>query len=210
MFKKTIIQIIIICLVTFNLLIACKEKNKENKIILFGDSLMSGYGLDKEHHLSTILEKNLTKAGYKVKIINQSVSGDTSSEGLNRINQTLAEENINIIVLCLGANDMLRKINPSKTEKNLEKIINLIHDKEIKIIMAGMISPITNGFSYKKKFDPIYKNLSNKYKLSFIPFLLEGIALKPEFNLEDGMHPNAKGIKIISKNIEKKIIRMIN
>ena len=170
---------------------------------------MSGHGLDKEYHLSNVLEKNLINKGYKTVVINESVSGDTSTEGLNRTDQILKEENIDIIVLCLGANDMLTGINPSEIEKNLEKIINLILDKEIKIILAGMIATTTHGFSYKKKFDPIYKKLSNKYKLNFIPFLLDGIALKPEFNLEDGMHPNKKGVKIIAGNLEKKIIKII-
>ena len=104
MFKKCIIKIIILCLVAF-------EVNAENKVVLFGDSLMAGYGLNKEDHLSTVLQKNLNNNGLDVRIINASVSGDTTAGGLNRINWTLSEKNIDILVLGLGANDMLSLIH---------------------------------------------------------------------------------------------------
>ena len=182
----------------------------ENKIVLFGDSLMAGYGLQAEHHLSRVLENSLTSQGFTVKVVNASVSGDTSAGGLNRINWTLSEEDIDILILGLGANDMLRGIHPKETEKNLNKMIKLSLDKKINVILAGMIAPNSYGRNYKKKFDKLYKSLSDKYNLSFIPFLLEGVALKPEFNLQDGMHPNEKGVKIISKTIEKKIIKLLN
>jgi acyl-CoA thioesterase-1 len=203
MFKKCIIKIIILCLVAFGV-------NAENKIVLFGDSLMAGYGLNKEDHLSTVLQKNLSNNGLDVRIINASVSGDTTAGGLNRINWTLSEKNIDILVLGLGANDMLRGIKPKETKENLEKIIKIIIDKNIKIILAGMIAPESHGKEYRDEFNIIYSNLSDKYSLTFLPFLLEGVALKPELNLEDGMHPNPKGVQIISKNIEKKITSLIN
>jgi acyl-CoA thioesterase-1 len=205
MFKKCIIKIIILCLVAFG-------ANAENKVVLFGDSLMAGYGLNKEDHLSTVLQKNLNNNGLDVKVVNASVSGDTTAGGLNRINWTLSEseKNIDILVLGLGANDMLRGIKPKETKENLEKIIKIIIDKNIKIILAGMIAPESHGKEYRDEFNIIYSNLSDKYSLTFLPFLLEGVALKPELNLEDGMHPNPKGIQIISKNIEKKITSLIN
>ncbi len=203
MFKKCIIKIIILCLVAFGV-------NAENKVVLFGDSLMAGYGLNKEDHLSTVLQRNLNNNGLNVRIINASVSGDTTAGGLNRINWTLSEKNIDILVLGLGANDMLRGIKPKETKENLEKIIKIIIDKNIKIILAGMIAPESHGKEYRDKFNKIYFDLSDKYSLTFLPFLLEGVALKPELNLEDGMHPNPKGVQIISKNIEKKITSLIN
>ena len=171
---------------------------------------MAGYGLNKEDHLSTVLEKNLNNNGLDVRIINASVSGDTTAGGLNRINWTLSEKNIDILVLGLGANDMLRGIKPNETKENLEKIIKIIIGKNIKIILAGMIAPESHGKEYIDEFNIIYSNLSDKYSLTFLPFLLEGVALKPELNLEDGMHPNPKGVQIISKNIEKKITSLIN
>jgi len=182
----------------------------ENKIVLYGDSLMAGYGLDQKHHLATILEKNLNLKGMDVKVINASVSGDTSAGGLNRINWILSEQKFDLFILGLGANDMLRGISPEETEKNLEKIIENVLDKNITLILAGMIAPTTHGAEYKNKFDIIYKNLSTKYNLKLVPFLLEGVALNPDLNLDDGMHPNEKGVVIVSKNLEKKILEAIN
>ena len=171
---------------------------------------MAGHGLSKKYHLSSILENNLINKGHKVKVVNASVSGDTSAGGLNRINWTLSEKDIDFLILGLGANDMLRGIQPKETKNNLDKIIKLTLNKNIKIILAGMIAPNSYGQNYKKKFDELYKSLSDKYNLSFIPFLLEGVALNPDLNLEDGMHPNQEGVKIISNTIEEKIIALLN
>ena len=189
----------------------CSDNNKiaVKKILLFGDSLMSGYSLSEEHHLSIVLEKNLKSEGYDIEVINGSVSGDTSLDGLDRIEEALSEYNVDLIILGLGANDMLRKINPQQTEQNLEKIIKIIQDKKINILLAGMVASLSNGLDYKKKFDEIFPNLAKKYKLPLIPFLLDEVALKPELNLSDGMHPNDKGILVISKTVKKSILNLI-
>ena len=203
MIKKLIIKIIV-------LLIPAFVAKADYKVVLFGDSLMAGYGLDKKYHLSNVLEKNLNKKGIKVNVINASVSGDTSAGGLNRIDWTISEKNIDIILLGLGANDMLRGISPNETEKNLEEIIIKILNKKIQIVIAGMIAPDSHGDDYKNEFDKIFKRLSIKYELDFIPFLLDGVALNPDLNLDDGMHPNEKGVIVISKNIEKKLLNILN
>ena len=168
---------------------------------------MAGYGLSNEHHLSTVLQENLKLKGHNIEVINGSVSGSTSSGGLNRVDWTLSEPNIDLIVLSLGANDMLRGIKPSETKSNLEKIIKIAHNKNIKVILAGMIAPSSYGVKYKNNFDKIFPDLSIKYKLEFIPFLLKGVAMRPEFNLSDGMHPNKKGTIIISKTLEEIILK---
>ena len=103
------------------------------KVILFGDSLMAGYGLPKDQHLSVVLEKNLKKDGLNIKVINGSISGSTSSGGLNRVEWSLSEPGIDLIILGLGANDMLRGINPVETESNLEKIIIITKKKKLKL-----------------------------------------------------------------------------
>ena len=203
MVKKCIITMLLICLVPVNLF-------AENKIVLYGDSLMAGYGLTQKHHLATVLENNLISKGLNVKVTNASVSGDTSAGGLNRLNWILSEEEFDLFILGLGANDMLRGISPEETEKNLEKIIQKVSEKNIDLILAGMIAPKTYGDDYKNKFDIIYKNLSTKYNLKLVPFLLKDVALNPDLNLADGMHPNEKGVIIVSKNLEKKILEIFN
>ena len=180
------------------------------KIVLFGDSLMSGYGLEKKFHLSTILEKSLKEKGFDVNVINASVSGDTTSGGLNRLNWLLEQKDIDILILCLGANDMLRGIKPSLIKKNLNKILEILQEKNITVLLAGMLSQETLGEDYKNKFDKIYPELAKKFQVSFLPFLLDGVALNAELNLNDGKHPNHKGIKIISKNLEKKLTNLLH
>ena len=168
---------------------------------------MAGYGLSKEYHLSTVLHESLKLKGHNIKVINGSVSGSTSSGGLNRAEWTLSEPHIDLMVLSLGANDMLRGITPSETKNNLEEIIKIAKNKNIKIIIAGMIAPTSYGSTYKESFDKIFLDLSMKYNLQLIPFLLEGVAQKPEFNLSDGMHPNDQGTIIIGNTLKKAILK---
>ena len=191
------------------ILISCSETNKLeniNNVLLFGDSLMSGYGLKENQTLSIILENDLKDAGYNIKVINGSVSGDTSEDGLDRIEEYTSGGDIDLIVLGLGANDMLRRINPDQIESNLRKIIEIIKTKNIKIILAGMKASPTNGLAYKKKFDDIFPKLAEEYNLTLIPFLLKKVALNPKLNQSDGIHPNFEGAKVISETIKESII----
>ena len=204
---KKLLGIVILGLTSI-LLISCSEKKSQTKIekvLLFGDSLMSGYGLPEENHLSVILEKSLKSEGYEIQVFNGSVSGDTSLDGLDRIEDELLDESYDLIIIGLGANDMLRRINPNQTKKNLNEIINIILDNNIQVILAGMVASPTNGLSYKKKFDKIYPDLSKKFELELIPFLLNGVALNPNFNQDDGLHPNEKGVLIIAETIKRSI-----
>ena len=168
------------------------------KVILFGDSLMAGYGLTQNHHLDKVLQKKFE--GQNIIFINASVSGDTSRGGLDRLDWSISDKP-DLIFLCLGANDMLRGINPGVTRDNLEMIIKKIKDKNIKIILAGMIAQESYGVSFTKQFNSIYPELSKKYKITLYPFLLEGVALKPKMNLPDGKHPNIMGVQEIANRI---------
>ena len=208
---KKLLGIVILSLTSI-LLISCGEKKSQiklEKVLLFGDSLMSGYGLPEKDHLSVILEKSLKSEGYEIQVFNGSVSGDTSLDGLDRIKDELLNESYDLIIIGLGANDMLRRINPNQTKQNLDKIINIILDNNIKVILAGMVASPKNGLSYKKKFDKIYPDLSKKFELELIPFLLKGVALNPDFNQDDGLHPNEKGVLIIAETIKRSITNFL-
>ena len=138
---KKLLGIIILSLISI-LSISCSEKKSQikiEKVLLFGDSLMSGYGLNKENHLSVVLEKSLKSEGYEIQVFNGSVSGDTSLDGLDRIEDELFDESYDLIIIGLGANDMLRRIDPDQTKQNLNEIINIILDNNIKVILAGMV-----------------------------------------------------------------------
>jgi len=202
MFKTLLIKIIILCLL-------CIKASALEKIVLFGDSLMAGYGLPAEQHLSVVLQNQLQAKGYKIQVINGSVSGSTSAGGLNRMEWTLQEPGIDLVILGLGANDMLRGISPDATKANLEQMIQMTLSKKIPIILAGMLAPSSHGLDYKKQFDAIYPSLAKQYNLQLIPFLLEGVAMQPQYNQSDGIHPNAEGTKLVSDTIEKKILMLL-
>ena len=209
MFKKNF-SIVLVFILAAVIVVGCSEKKSQikiEKVLLFGDSLMSGYGLPEDDHLSVVLEKSLKSDGNEIQIFNGSISGDTSSDGLDRIEDELSDASYDLIIIGLGANDMLRRINPDQTKQNLEDIINIIISNNIEIIVAGMVASPTNGLSYKKKFDKIYPDLSKKFELELIPFLLKGVALNPSLNQADGIHPNEKGVLIISETLKDSILK---
>ena len=177
---------------------------QDYKIILFGDSLMAGYGLDSVDHLNLYLEKDLQALNIQSIVTNASVSGDTTSGGLNRLNWSL-QDDYDLFVLGLGANDMLRGIAPEVTKANLSKIIETVLNKNIKILLTGMQAPNSYGSEYQQSFNDVYPTLAEEFQISLYPFLLEGVALIPELNQSDGKHPNKEGTQIISKNLANKI-----
>ncbi|MEY3192118.1 MAG: hypothetical protein RL305_717 [Pseudomonadota bacterium] len=157
---------------------------------------MAGYGLTKPDHLSEALKFELKNLNIESEIINGSVSGDTTKGGLNRI-------------LGLGANDMLRGIDPNEIKGNLNQIILKIKAKNIPIILAGFIAPESYGKNYKEKFDNIYPSLAKEHNLILMPFLLQDVALNPKLNLEDGKHPNRDGVKVIAKNLTPYLVNQL-
>ena len=179
------------------------------KIILFGDSLMAGYGLDQSSHLDRLLERDLLDQGIVSQITNASVSGDTSSGGLNRLSWSL-QDDYDLFILGLGANDMLRGISPNTTKANLKEIIKIVQKKNISILLTGMQAPSSYGQDYQSSFNSIYPQLAKEYEIFLYPFLLEGVALEPNLNQSDGKHPNEQGIALISKKIAEKIKNILN
>ena len=178
------------------------------KIMLYGDSLMAGYGLSQKENLSSELTRSFKEHEPIVKFINASISGNTSKNGLSRVEWSLGDHP-SIVILCLGANDMLRGLDPSLTRNNLDLIINKFTNNNSVVVLAGMKSPESMGEKYQLEFDSIYPELANKYDLILMPFLLEGIALKKEMLLADYKHPNANGIKVMASNLRPYILGAI-
>jgi len=178
------------------------------KIMLYGDSLMAGYGLPQNKNLASVLSTKYKDSESPFIFINASISGNTSKNGLSRVDWSIGD-NPNIVILCLGANDMLRGIDPTLTKNNLDLIISKFVNNNSIVILAGMQSPESMGLEYQAEFDGIYPELSNKYNLIFMPFLLEGVALEKEMLQADFKHPNAQGIKVIAKNLEPYIFQAI-
>ncbi|MCS5591730.1 MAG: arylesterase [Gammaproteobacteria bacterium] len=170
------------------------------KIMLFGDSLMAGYGLTQSEKLASTLKNKFTEDGAAIRIINASVSGNTSNNGLARIDWSLGD-NPDVVVLCLGANDMLRGIDPQLTKDNLNTMIVKIKENGATLVFAGMRSPESMGEDYQKQFDQLYFELAAQHGLIFMPFLLEGVALETKYLQRDLKHPNALGIKVIANNL---------
>ena len=179
------------------------------KIMLYGDSLMAGYGLPQKDNLSSELSREIKSNDSTISFINASISGNTSKNGLSRVDWSLGD-NPNIVILCLGANDMLRGLDPSLTKNNLDSIIIKFINNNAIIILAGMQSPESMGPKYKKEFDAIYPDLSEQYNLIFMPFLLEGVALEKELLQADFKHPNAKGIRVMADNLNPYILQAID
>ena len=179
------------------------------KVMLYGDSLMAGYGLPQNENLASELTRNFKESNPSLTFINASISGNTSKNGLARVDWSLGDKP-NIVILCLGANDMLRGIDPALTYNNLDVIITKFKKNNAIVILAGMLSPESMGPDYQSAFDSIYPELSEKHSLIFMPFLLDGVALEKELLLADYKHPNAKGVKVIATNLNPYIIEAIS
>lgn len=179
------------------------------KILAFGDSLTAGFGLTEKESYPYLLQQKLNADGYNYEVVNAGVSGDTSLGGLERADWALSQENAQILVLELGANDMLRGIPVEKMKKNLDEIIRKAKAKNLKVLLCGMLAPPSMGQEYSQDFTMAFPDLASAHKVEFVPFLLENVALKKELNQADGIHPNAEGEKIMTDNIYKALKPML-
>jgi len=170
-------------------------------ILVFGDSLSAAYGIDKDHGWVNLLQKEITQNHLDYKIINASISGETTAGGLSRIQQQLDQHKPSIVILALGANDGLRGLNLKQMEENLTAIIQKARKAKASTVLLGMRIPPNYGFNYTQEFHQIFLDIAKEYKLAFHPFFLEGVAGDPTLNQEDGIHPNANAQPIIVNNI---------
>lgn len=172
----------------------------ETKILILGDSLTEGYGVSKAESFPTLLETQLKKDGYQVAITNAGIAGSTTASGVSRLKWHLKGKYTHLL-LGLGSNDGLRGFKLDVTRKNLEDTIKLAQEHKLKILLLGAKMPPNYEKSYTTGFERIYTDLSQRYKVLLMPFLLEGVAGNPKLNIEDNIHPNPEGHKIIAKNL---------
>lgn len=171
------------------------------KIIAFGDSLTAGFGLTEKESYPYLLQQKLKADGYDYEVVNAGVSGDTSLGGLERVDWVLEQENAQILILELGANDLLRGLPVAKMKQNLNEIIKKAKAKNIKVLLCGMLAPPTMGAQYQREYVSVFPDLASEHKIAFMPFILEGVALNPKLNQADNIHPNAEGEKIMTENV---------
>ena len=179
------------------------------KIIAFGDSLTAGFGLAEKESYPYLLQQKLKADGYDYEVINAGVSGDSSLGGLERADWVLGQENTRILILELGANDLLRGMSPAKMKENLDKIIRKAKARNIEVLLCGMLAPPTAGSDYQREFTMAFPDLAEEHDVAYLPFLLEGVALKKELNQPDGIHPNAEGEKIMTENVYRALKPLI-
>ncbi len=177
-------------------------------VVAFGDSLMAGYGLDQDQGFVPQLERELRARGVKANVIPAGVSGDTSAGGRQRIKWTLdnLETKPDLVIVELGANDMLRGLDPKETLRNLNAIIEEIRGRDINVLIAGMLATPNIGEENFRYFNRIYPFLARRHDVPLYPFFLRGVALRKQYLLPDFLHPNEKGIEIIVDGITPSVI----
>lgn len=173
--------------------VALQARSDSLPLVGFGDSLMAGYGLNPGEGFPERLQAALKSKGHDVVIANAGVSGDTTSGGLARLDWSVPE-GTRVVILELGANDMLRGVSPAIVEKNLDAMIARLKQRGIVVLLAGMRAAPNLGAEYQAAFDSIYPRLAERYGLELYPFFLDGVAGNPSLIQEDGLHPTAEGI----------------
>ena len=170
------------------------------RLLAFGDSLTSGYGLAAEDAFPARLEAALRAAGRRVRVVDAGLAGDTSSGGRARLAWSL-EPRPDAVIVELGANDGLRGIDPAVTEANLDAILGALKRRALPVLFAGMYAPPNLGRDYGAAFDALFPRLAARHGVAFYPFFLDGVAARPELNQADGIHPNARGVAVIVARI---------
>lgn len=178
------------------------EEKPVRTILFFGNSLTAGYGVDPDDAFPYLIQLKLDSLSIPYRVINGGLSGETTASGVNRIEWVLREP-VEIMMLELGGNDGLRGIAPEETKRNLQQIIDRAQGKypEITIIIAGMEAPPNMGDQFTSDFRSVFPEIASENDLPIIPFLLEGVAGEPEYNLDDGIHPNEQGHKMVADNV---------
>jgi len=179
---------------------ASKTDDERPKIVCLGDSLTAGLGLVETQSYPYLLQKKVDEDGFQYEVVNAGVSGDTSAGGLRRLDWAL-QEDVRVLIVALGANDGLRGLAVAEMKENLGKIISTAQGRNIVVILAGMEAPPNYGAEYAAAFRQAYREVALRYRVLFIPFLLDKVAGIASLNQADGIHPNPEGAAIVANNI---------
>ena len=170
------------------------------RIVAFGDSLTAGLGLQRDETYPARLQEILQAEGYDVEVVNASVSGDTTAGGLRRLEWAL-EGDVRILIVALGGNDGLRGLPVGQMKENLREIVTRAQQKGVTVLLAGMEAPPNLGSLYTDQFREVFHELARDQEVSFVPFLLEGIAGNAALNQADGIHPTAEGARMVAAHL---------
>lgn len=172
----------------------------EGTLVFFGDSLTAGLGLSKEQAFPALIDARLRAEGRPWKVVNAGVSGDTTAGGVARLDW-IYKQKIDVMFLCLGANDGLRGIPVAETERNLRAILDRAKGEGTRVVLAGIQLPENYGPEYRADFARIFPRLAKEYRVPLLPFLLEGVAMDPRLNQPDGIHPTAEGARVVAGHV---------
>lgn len=177
----------------------------ERTVVVLGDSLSAGYGIKLQEGWVSLLAKRLASEGYGYRVINASVSGETTQGGLARLPRALQTHKPAIVIVELGGNDGLRGLPLAASRENLRKIIEAAQRAQARVLLLGMAIPPNYGPRYGKEFFEMFATLAKQHRVSYVPFFLDQVALKPELMQDDGIHPNAKGQPQMLENLWPKL-----
>ena len=183
----------------FILIASSTSSEENNSILIYGDSISAGYGMEKESQWSESLKTLLSERGFKTSVYNRSVSGETTGGGLTRISRILDELKPTFLLLELGGNDALRGYPPKKIYENLNKMIEASKERGIDVFLMQIRILPNYGKRYQTQFESIYPTLSQEKEVILLPFMLNDIALKKELMLSDGIHPNKDAQPLIAE-----------
>jgi len=169
-------------------------------VLIFGDSLSAGYGIDVDQSWATLLQSRLESVGYEHRVVNASISGETTEGGVARIDSAFSEFSPELIILELGGNDGLRGFPPQRMKGNLEKIVARAKASGASVVLLGIRIPTNYGTRYTQAFEAVYRDVANEFDIEWIEFFMEGVALNDELLQEDRIHPNAAAQPILLDN----------
>jgi len=170
-------------------------------LLILGDSLSAGYGMDSDRSWVHLLELRLNDTGHTYQILNSSISGDTTQGGLARLPRLLDRYQPRIVIIELGANDGLRGINPGITRANMTSMVQSSQQSGAKVLLAGIKLPPNYGADYIEQFESMYADIAREYDTLLVPFFMDGVVFKPGLLQADGIHPNEKGQPVLLENV---------